>query len=181
MLKKKIALPMITEIERQMGIVRSAYIATTYVISLCGPEGLLLYLQGLCKHWFNDNCDYIVIALFGKLKGENFDVNHLIPCINITTSKINVRKCIQRLIVDKQRFGFKDGPAISNHEGKMLSLRDLDDMLHDLLKDNFSDNKSLFPSDILSEDDIPKFYQSFCTWRRSSYSRAIEKKSLQLI
>ena len=48
----------------------SAYIVVTYVLSLRGNEGLMLDLGGMKKHWLGEKQQYIIVVLYGKLKGE---------------------------------------------------------------------------------------------------------------
>ena len=72
--------------------------------------------------------------------------------------------------------GFHDGPAISDSKGKLLTTRDLDDMLIESLTNIYAEDQSLFPGDFTSEADIPTNYQCFRIFRRSAATRAIEKK-----
>ena len=110
------------------------------------------------------------------MKGENVDRTHLLPCVPITSSGINVKMIIERLLHVKNKLGFKDGPAILDEYGKMYRMKDLDDMLHEVLGGIFEDEKHLFPEDIKSMDDIRKFYQCFRSFWRASDTRALEQK-----
>ena len=84
--------------ERYKRIVFSAYAVVCYVVSLIGAEGFLLDLNGLRKYWNKERTDHIIIPLLGKVKGEHFDSAHLIPCVLMTSSGINVKNTIERLI-----------------------------------------------------------------------------------
>jgi len=89
-IESKISSLVLTELERHHWIVFSCYVTISYVVSLHGPEGLLLDLKGLHRHW-DSSSSCVVITLLGKIKGELFSVNHLIPCKSITSSGINVK------------------------------------------------------------------------------------------
>ena len=162
--------------ERHIWLVFLSYVTVTYVLSLRGAEGFLLDLKGLNKHWKRGSQHYTIIPLLGKFKGEHQESQHLIPCVNCTESGINVRAILRRLIQTKRNLGFKDGPAISDFRGKLLTTRDLDDMLIEILTNIYLEDKTLFPPDIMSEEDISFNYQCFRTFRRSAATRAIEKK-----
>ena len=114
-----------------------------------GPEGLLFDIDGLNRHWNHNRQDYVIVSLLGRVKGKTLDRSHLLPCTTVTDSGISVKTTLRNLLTDKNAFGLKDGPDISDHEGKMYHMKDLDDMLHDVLTDIYSDNKDLFPVDIL--------------------------------
>jgi hypothetical protein len=47
------------------------FVVVTYVVSLHGPEGFLISLEGLHRHWKGENEDHFIIALRGKIKGEH--------------------------------------------------------------------------------------------------------------
>jgi hypothetical protein len=73
--------------ERHRWIHAGTYFVIAYAISLRGPEGLLLDLEGCRKHFnscFGDDGDpskHVVIALLGSVKGEHNERQHLIPPI----------------------------------------------------------------------------------------------------
>ena len=162
--------------EVHIWLVFLVYVTITYVLSLRGAEGFLLDLKGLNKHWKGVSQNYTIIPLLGKFKGEHQQSQHLIPCVNCTASGINVRAILRRLIQAKRNLGFKDGPAISDFKGNLLTTRDIDDMLIEALTNIYLEDKSHFPADFVSETDIPSNYQCFRTFRRSAATRAIEKK-----
>ena len=83
---------------------------------------------------------------------------------------------LQRLITLKEKGGFVDGPAISDTKGFLLSYRDLDGYLHEILKEIYSQDKYLFPPSISSVEDVEDFYRCFRTFRRTSATRAMERK-----
>ena len=121
--------------------------------------------EGLC-------CDCPV----GKIKGEHNDRNHLIPCSPVTQSGINVRACLEQLIVEKEKYGLFDGPAISNEKGRVLSTHCINGCLLDILEELFDTTPGLFPADVTSKDELSKHYQVFRTLRKTSDTQAIEMK-----
>ena len=161
------------DVEAHPWIVFLTYAAISYVISLRGPEGFLLDLKGLNQQW-NKSDDYVIIALLGRLKGERNDLAHYIPAANVTLSGINVKFILEKLILEKRKYGFVRGPAISDIEGKMYSAKDIDAMLHEVLGEIYESEPKLFPISITDVDSIPSSYQYFRTFRRSSNTRATE-------
>jgi len=144
--------------------VSKLFVVLSYVVSLRGPEGFLLDLKDLNQYW-KRSTEYVTIALFRRLKGEHHDLQHLIPCSNITSSGINVKAIITNHLQVKEQSGFVDGPVISNHEGVILSVKLVDDMIHTLLIDLFHHDSNLFPPSIDTIQKISTSYQCFRTFR----------------
>ena len=157
-----------------MWIVFITYVVVSYVLSLRGNEGFLLDLSGLNQFWSRNDGTYFIIALLGKIKGENVDQMHLIPCSNITSSGIEIKAIVDQLRVAKISAGFKDGPAISDIKGGIVSSSDLDGLLFSLLEDLFEEQNVLFPPEIKTILDIKERYHSSRTWRRTADTRVIE-------
>jgi hypothetical protein len=165
-----------TDVEKQHWIVFGSYIAISYVLSLRGPEGLLVDLQGLRKYWNQASSEYFIIALRGKVKGEQFERHHLLPCCASTSSGIPVKDWVESLIKTKENNGQLDGPAISDRFGRILTTSELDNRLVAVLEDFFDNQPNLFPSHIRAKrDEIGTSYQVFRSLRRASDTRALEK------
>ena len=62
-----------------------------------------------------------MIALLGRIKGETGDRSHLIPCVNITGSKIEVCKVVEGLLMEKDDWGQVHGPGMSNRRGQLVA------------------------------------------------------------
>ena len=161
--------------DRHRWIVFTVYLAIAYTISLRGPEGFLLDLAGIRRHWKEEG-NMVIIALLGKIKGEHHDVAHLIPCIATTGSGIKIRWLLKRLIDEKEKFNFRTGPLISDSTGQPLSTSEVNEMLHEALLHLYDEDRSSFPEQILHREMIPKHFQIFRSLRRSSDTRAIEMK-----
>ena len=157
-------------------VVFVAYVVITYVLSLRGNEGQMLELAGLRKHWNEERNGYFITVLWGKIKGEEEYREHLIPCANVTKSGINVKYTIGRLIELKSRQRLTTGPAISDNEGALISTKELDKMLHEILVEIYTSNRSLFTSSIETPEIIIESFKCFRTFRRTSDTRALEEK-----
>ena len=163
----------------------SCYAAVAYAISLRGNATFLLDIDGLNTHKTDNSLYYIVIALLGKIKGEANGKHRLNPCINVTSSGIDVRHILYLLLVQKRLLGYEDGPGITDLQGRVYSTRDIDDMLHEILEDIFQSAPNLFPTEIVNKmkcsddpiDEIREYYSCFRTFRRSSDSRALNMKT----
>jgi hypothetical protein len=165
-----------TDEERMAWIVFGAYIVITYVLSLRGPEGLLIDLDGLRRHKDIGEGQYCIVALRGRIKGESSDRCHLLPCCIETSSGLKVQEWIHRLIREKEARGQVDGPAISDVRGKGFTTADLDTKLVLVLEDIFDESPSMFPVTVRNNrDEIGGSYQVFRSLRRSSDTRAVEK------
>ena len=145
------------------------------MVCLLAVSVALLYLGALNKYWMRSE-KYLVIGLHGRVKGERNDFCHLIPCSFTTLSKINMRLILQNLIEEKRRFGFTSGPAISNIYGKIMTAKEIDDKLHETLIEIFDEHPQMFPILVDSHEKIYTNYQCFRTFRRTSNTRATERK-----
>ena len=134
------------------------YAVVSYVVSLRGKEGLLLDLEGLIRHSSSGNGSYVVITLQGRVKGETNDRDHLLPCVPITSSGVDVKASLVRLIALKAKHGFVDSPAISDMDGRAFSTRDMSDLLVEILEDVFDSDRALFPLDIVSKEILRERY-----------------------
>jgi hypothetical protein len=188
----KLFLRMLDDVERRIEgapsvrdkhrwIVFHSFSVVSYSLSLRGREALLLDLEGLHRHWTttdgtwdSDGQKYVIVPLQGRVKGETNDRDHLLPCIQTTSSGVKVRDSLDRLMKLKAATGLLDGPAISDQSGRGYSTRDMTDSLVEILEDLFVSDRSLFPADINSVDDVKARYQVFRSYRRTSDTRAAE-------
>jgi hypothetical protein len=150
------------------------YAVVSYVLSLRGKEGLILDLEGLHRHWNSGDGTYLIITLQGTVKGEANDRDHLLPCVLTTTSGVDVKASVARLMSHKSGLGFVDGPAISDSNGQAFATRDMSDSFVEILEDLFDSDRVLFPPDIMSKDILRERYQAYRSFRRTSDTRAAE-------
>jgi hypothetical protein len=163
-------------------VVFHSYATISYVISLRGTEGLLLDLETLHRFWGTGKekaKPYLVIPLKGKFKGESNHFCHLIPCALSTSSGIDVEGSLEHLRKKKQDLGFVNGPAISNLRGEVLTTWSLDDTFCEILEELFETARDMFLSHIKTLEDVRLKYQGFRSFRRTSDTRATEKKVQQ--
>jgi hypothetical protein len=118
----------------------------------------------------------VIVTLLGKIKGEHHDLAHLVPCVPTTGSGIDVRRSLERFLDFKETQSLIDGPAISHVNGQAYKTRNIDDRFHDVLKDLFVTNHSLFLNHIASTQMPRERYQVFRSYRKSSDSRALAQE-----
>jgi hypothetical protein len=152
------------------------FVVVTYVVSLRGPEGFLLDLDGCNRHWKEGASDHFIIALRGKIKGEHNARCHLLPCVPVTGSGLKVKDSLKRLLDLKATQDLTDGPAISKENGQLFSSRAIDDSMLEVLEELFVSSRDLFPSKIETPQDLRKSYQVFKSLRRTSDTQALEMK-----
>ena len=154
-------------------IVFYTYSLLSYVLSLRGSECFLLDLKTLIEEWTDQDKGYIVVPLLGRLKGETKDSLHRLPCVNVTSSGLKVRRTLKELIAIKRQFNQFDGPAISDVTGQVLTSSTVNEYFHDILISLFNSQRDLFPFSIKEEGNIKTEYQSFRSFRRSSDTQAL--------
>jgi hypothetical protein len=160
-------------------LVFHSYVTVCYAVSLRGCEGFLLDLAGLNRKFEAGGTRYVVIALLGKIKGESDDRDHLLPCVPVTSSGVEVRSSVARLLEFKRARGQITGPAISDINGRVFSHRVMNDALLEILEELFDSHRELFPPSISSKEILRQRVQVYRTLRRTSDTRAIEKKVRQ--
>ena len=180
-------LALVNEIDKRVGVtddakevnrwvVLHAFCVVTYVLSLRGPEGFLLDLDGLHTFWNEADKKKIIITLLGRVKGERHDRWHTLPCTPVTSSGIDVTRSVKRLMELKSEQGFCRGPAISDVNGDVFTGKVLDAAMLEVLEELFDANRPLFPENIRTVEELRKAYHCFRSFRRSSDTRALEKQ-----
>jgi hypothetical protein len=158
-------------------VVLGTYSVITYLVSLRGSEGFLLDLGGLRVHKIDERTSqkYFLIPLMGKVKGEHHDRCHLIRCMTQTDLGIRPYQWVKMLVQLKERQGLTEGPAISDEKGRVLTSSTIDQAMHEVLEDLVVQHQDLFPSSIISRDDIESTYHAFRSFRRSSDTGALNR------
>ena len=151
------------------------FYAVCYVLSLRGPEGSLLDIDGLIKEKDRNPSLFIVIALWGKIKGEHNERAHLLPSVNTTKSGIKIRFWVDRAVALQRSLGRTAGPMMQDRSGKRVSATKLNEILHEALTYVFQRKPSLFPSSIKTDEDIREKVNTFRSFRRGSDTRAHEE------
>ena len=153
--------------------------------SLRGPEVLTMDLSGLHTHIslgiggsIPDDplrigqdlsaAPYVILTLLGKFKGENGIRQHMICVSSTTISGIQTRWWIEKLLEVREGEGRREGPAFGHRDNSVMSLRELDGMLHHFLeKIQKEDNTLIAPHDNMIEN-----YGFFRTFRKTAEGRA---------
>jgi hypothetical protein len=148
-------------------------------LSLRGSEGFLLDLGGLNRKLSAGGDKYVVVALLGQIKGESGDRAHLLPCVPITSSGIEIKTSLLRLLEFKRMRSCVVGPAISDLEGNVLSHRALNDSLLEILEELFDTHRELFPPSVADKETLRTRVQVYRTLRRTSDTWALEQKVSQ--
>ena len=147
--------------ERMMLVMAGAYFCFCYVVSLRSPEGLMIDVPGLIEFGVKSP-DHVVIPLLGQVKGEDHTRQHLLHCVNVTSSGISVRNWIRRLKSCHLVMGRTTGPAFINPISfKQSSTAEMNDIFHEFLSDIFEEDRDLFAVDIQSSSDLLDKYNVF--------------------
>ena len=121
--------------------------------------------------------DFVIIPLLGQVKGEDHTRQHLIHCVNVTDSGINVWRWVSRLSYVHRTMGRISGPAFVNPwNGRQTSTSEMNDLFIDLISEIFEDNRDLFPVDIRGAGELSEKYHVYRSFRRGSESRAVSKE-----
>jgi hypothetical protein len=160
-------------------IFAGSYFSVSYVILLRGLEGLLLELEG-CSKYLNssfgsdgDPAKHVVIALMDMVKGKHNERQHLLPSVNMTKSGIQVRRWLCQTLAANYAKLRVSGPGFCDEKGIVLTTRIMNEMLHEVLKEERVEHPTLFLADIMTPADIEEKYNMFRSFRRGSDYRAI--------
>ena len=159
-----------------------AYFVTCYVLSLRGPEGLLVSLgplieqeglESIIQQGSSLGKALLIVPLLGKVKGESYRREHVLPCVEVTASGINVRRWLDLLIEVRSLTNQRSGPAFTKFDGELFCTAELNEIFHDLLGMVFLEDPTLFDADIKTRADIEKWFSVFRSMRRTSDSKAL--------
>ena len=153
--------------------------------SLRGPEVLTMDLAGMHTHISLGQggavpqdpmkvgqdltgVPLVFLTLLGKFKGENGIRQHMICVASNTVSGLATRWWIEKLLEVRSAEGRVDGPAFGHRDNSVMSLRELDGMLHFFLEKIQKEDESL----IASHDNVLENYGFFRTFRKTAEGRA---------
>jgi hypothetical protein len=140
------------------------FLAFCYVVGLQGPEGLLADLEGLIEQ-FSGTIKYVIIPLLGRVKGEHHSKQHLIPCVSVTDSGIEVKSWMRQVLALHRIQGRTRGPIFVNKDGfQSTTARDMNDLSLEALSEVFKKHPELFAVDIKSTSDLFDKYNVFCSF-----------------
>jgi hypothetical protein len=161
--------------EGALWVTLSTYVAICFVVSLHGPEGLLLDLEGLDEMVTPLIHTHLTIPLLGQVKGEHHARAHLLPCVFVTSSGIRIQLWLQQLVQLRTRKGLRKGPAICDSGGIQLTTQVLNARFVECLCDIFDEKPELFLANINNYGDIEMWYNVFRSLRRGSNSRPLSQ------
>ncbi|KAI2498449.1 hypothetical protein MHU86_16033 [Fragilaria crotonensis] len=169
------ALAATEEETRHKWVMGGAYFCVCFVLSLRSTEGLLADLEGMIEH-YNDERPHVIIPLLGRFKGEDHSSQHLMPCVSVTESGIQVKTWIRRLMAVHRAKGRVVGPMFINDRGVQSSTYEMNSLLIECLTDILEQSPTLFGSDVKTAEDLVDKYHVFRSFRRGSESRAVAMK-----
>jgi hypothetical protein len=172
------------------GLARDLYkfgaaVAVAQCGSLRGPEVLTMDLAGMRTHidlgregtvpdepmkvgQDLSGVPHLFFTLLGKFKGENGVRQHMICVASTTVSGIEARWWIENLLQSREQEGHTEGPAFGHRDNSVMSLRELDGMLHHFLEKVQKEDSSL----IAPHDNVFENYGFFRTFRKTAEGRA---------
>lgn len=119
---------------------------------------------------------FVIIPLLGQVKGEDHTRQHLLHCVNVTSSGISVVGWVNRLLAVHRLNRRTAGPAFVTESGVQSSTTEMNDSMIELLNEIFDDHRDLFAVDIKSSSEVAEKYNVFRSFRRGSESRAVGQK-----
>jgi hypothetical protein len=117
-----------------------------------------------------------VLVLQGKIKGKHQLRTHLIPCVNVTGSGVNLKLWIDLTISANKLRGHVDGPAFCDENGCVLLSEELDAHLHGALIQILQRDPTTLPADLRLEEQIKERIHCFRTLHRTSDTQATNQK-----
>jgi hypothetical protein len=160
---------------RRMAIsAEGAFYVIAFSCALRGEELPLVDLYGVMKHWeqgITSNPPHIVIAILGRFKGEIGENYHLLPIVTITSSGIDNKLWIGRLLDEYSKLNISNGPLFRNKAGSKIRAIDYETQFFDRLE-----SIQLFRPDLIpSTDNVSEEYGIYRSFRRGSTSEATNR------
>ena len=93
-------------------------------------------LHGILKHWEASttfNPPHIVVAILGRFKGEIGKNYHLLPIATVTSSGIDNKLCIGRLLEECSKLNITNGPSFRSKTGLKIRAIGFEPQFFDLL------------------------------------------------
>jgi hypothetical protein len=162
-----------------------AAIALAVCGSLRGNEVFMLDLNGLRKHLSLgkegtlpkdpmkvgtdlSQAPHIIIPLLGEFKGELGFRYHLMSLASTTSSGIELRWWMEKLIQVRQEENCTAGPGFGHKDGSVALMREYDEVLQSFLSVIQQEDNDL----IAVTDDVQALYGLSRTFRRTAEGRA---------
>ena len=149
------------------------YATLSYVLSLRGVEGFMVDVESTYRLRNRNDGTYQTVGLMGRVKGETQDRCHLVPCVPVTGSGIEVKRILLRQLELKRSQGNVSGPVISHVNGDIYKSSEIDEILIEILEEMFEEDPNGFPSEVDTKDKLMDAYHCFRTFRRTSDTQAL--------
>jgi len=161
--------------EKRFILLCSFYFVVCFGGSLRGSEGFMIERSDLIDHIergkHDDDIPHVVVPLLGRFKGETGERSHLLLLVNTTSSGIQIRKWIGRVVALLKIEGLEGvGPAMCNSDGSPMSSFEVDRYFKDQLEVVQKKRPDLIESHINVHED----FGIFRSIRKGSESRATE-------
>ena len=151
------------------------YFMVSFGASLRGSEGFMIERSDLIRHIgrgkLNVTSPHVVVPLLGRFKGETGERSHLLILANTTSSGLQLRTWVERMVGLLERTGQTNvGPAICDKEGELLPsyLVDLE------FKAQIEKVQKQRPDLIEESVDVNSVFAIYRSLRRGSQTRATE-------
>ena len=150
--------------------------------ALRGGEVLLLEASELIKHRLDGRNHlehpHVVIPLMGRFKNETGERNMMLALASKTSSGIEIRKWVERLIILLMREGKGStvGPALCEKDGTVMARWKINGIIREALL-RIQNETNLIPDDV----DVVNKFSIHRSARRGMYTRAREAKVPEFI
>ena len=164
--------------EQRNIIMMGSFLMISFVCALRGNEPFLVEAEGLQKMIHKGKnekeakLDHVVIPLLGRFKNEDGERWHIMLSVAKTSSKLEVRKWIERLeeVLRLEQRGL--GPAFCDRHGDMLPFAWVDERFVEEVKQVQLSHPQLIESSI----DVEEKNSIFRSIRKGSTARATDMK-----
>jgi len=169
--------------EKEMISMLGAYVVIAFCGSFRGNEVFLADMHGTMKYLTAGDvaADTVIIPLLGRFKGETGERYHLTPLEAITSSGIQVKTWVKRLVEAKTSRGYVRGPLFGDISGLVVKAKVIEMELMERLQGIKDSVPGLIPSDV----DIYEDFGISRSFRRGATStartRGVDDKYVKLI
>jgi len=172
-----------SDAEKELIGMLGAYTVVAFCGSFRGSEVFMVDLHGTRKYLESPDVaeGVIIIPLLGRFKGETGDRYHLTPLAATTSSGIQVKLWVSRLVALKELHGQIRGPLFSTRRGGIVHPGLIEAEIMDRLQGIKDSQAGLIPADV----DIYEDFGISRSFRRGATStariRGVEDKHVTLI
>ena len=103
---------------------------------------------------FDESRSHLVIPLLGKFKGEDHSSQHLMPCVHVTDSGIQVKTWMLRVMAVHQKLGRREGPMFIDSRGSQATTKDMNKLLMECLSEILERKPKLFSTDVTNYEEL---------------------------